>query len=93
MNHAQPVVKGGGMTDRSAPAAADQALTEWLNRYAAALGVDNPTAEAIDQILRLAGIAAHASVRQAAPVACWLAAQAAVSLDEALDIAVRTDAG
>ena len=93
MIHEQTVVKGGGMTDPSAPAAHDQALTEWLSRYAAALGVDAPTAEAIDQILRLAAIAAHATVRQAAPVACWLAAQAAVSLDEALGIAVRTEAG
>jgi Domain of unknown function (DUF6457) len=93
MMHGQGAVKGGGMTDPSAPAAHDQALTEWLSRYAAALGVDAPTAEAIDQILRLAAVAAHATVRQAAPVACWLAAQAAVPLDEALGIAVRMEAG
>jgi hypothetical protein len=30
-------------------------------------------------------------VRQAAPVACWLAAQAAVPLDEALAIAARIE--
>ena len=81
------------MTDPATPPEHHQAMTVWLGRYAAALEVDAPTAEAIDQILRLAAIAAHATVRQAAPVACWLAAQAAVSLDEALAIAVRTEAG
>jgi Domain of unknown function (DUF6457) len=67
-------------------------MTDWLDRYAAALEVDAPTAEAIDQILRLAGVAAHATVRQAAPVACWLAAQSAIPLDEALTIAAGTEA-
>jgi hypothetical protein len=92
MSHAASVVKGAGMTDATAPPAHDQAMTDWLSRYAAALGVDAPTAEAIDQILRLAGMAAHASVRQAAPVACWLAAQAAVPLAEALTIAAGVEA-
>jgi hypothetical protein len=79
------------MTDPATPAEHDQALTEWLSRYAAALEVGAPGAEAIDQILRLAAVAAHATVRQAAPVACWLAAQAAVPLDEALAIAARIE--
>jgi hypothetical protein len=92
MSYAASVVKGAGMTDAAGPPAHDQGMTEWLSRYAAALEVDAPTAEAIDQILRLAAVAAHATVRQAAPVACWLAAQAAVSLDEALTIAGATEA-
>jgi len=80
------------MTDVAGPPTHDQVLTEWLGRYAAALGVDAPAPEAIDQILRLAAVAAHASARQAAPVACWLAAQAAVPLEEALTIAVGMEA-
>ena len=81
------------MNDPATTAEHDQAMSEWLSRYAAALEVDAPTAEAIDQLLRLAAVAAHASVRQAAPVACWLASRARVPLDEALAIAVRIEAG
>ena len=81
------------MNDPATPPEHDQAMTEWLSRYAAALEVDAPTAEEIDQVLRLAAVAAHATVRQAAPVACWLASRAPVPLDEALAIAVRMEAG
>lgn len=81
------------MTDPPTPAEHDQAMAEWLGRYAAALEVGAPSAEAIDQILRLAAVAAHATVRQAAPVACWVAAQAAVPLDEALAIAANMESG
>jgi hypothetical protein len=56
---------------------------EWLTDYAAKLGVPMPSQEDFDAILALAGVAAHASERIAAPVACWLAASAGVSLDEA----------
>ncbi len=37
-------------------------------------------------ILDLAGSAAHASARQAAPVCCWLAAAAGMSPEEARDV-------
>jgi len=56
----------------------------WLERYAAALGVECPPAEDVEILLDLAGHAAHASNRQAAPVACWLAARAGLSPDAAL---------
>jgi len=49
---------------------------EWLSAYSEALGIDAPSEEEVNQILALAGIAAHASERTAAPVACWLAARA-----------------
>lgn len=81
------------MKDPATAAEHDQAMTEWLSRFAAALGVDAPTPEEIDQCLRLAAVAAHATVRQAAPVACWLASRAQVPLDEALAIADRMEAG
>ena len=57
---------------------------EWIERFAATLGVPAPNVEEIDQILRLAGVAAHASERTAAPVACWMAARAGLSPDAAL---------
>ena len=41
---------------------------DWLERYAAALGLERPSAEEVEGLLDLAGHAAHASHRQAAPV-------------------------
>ena len=61
--------------------------TEWIAAFAAALGTEAPDAETIDALLELAGVAAHASERSAAPVACWLAAVAGTGPTEALAIA------
>jgi hypothetical protein len=58
--------------------------TEWCREFAAAAGVDPPTRQEIDDVLALAGLAAHASVRQAAPITCWLAARAGIPLSQAL---------
>ncbi len=41
----------------------------------------------MDEILRLAAIAAHASERIAAPIACYLTGVSGRSLDEAIEIA------
>jgi hypothetical protein len=60
---------------------------EWLSDYADKLGVPMPSAEEIDAILALAGVAAHASERIAAPVACWMAAGSEVSLADARRLA------
>ena len=59
----------------------------WLADFAEALGVGAPTGDEIDQVLRLASVAAHASARRAAPVACWLSARADVSIAAALRVA------
>jgi len=59
---------------------------EWLAGFASRLGVDAPTDEQVSDLLRLAGEAAHASERIAAPVACWLIARAGLSPAEALEI-------
>jgi hypothetical protein len=59
-------------------------VTEWCRRFATTAGIDPPTDNEIDDLLALAAIAAHASARQAAPITCWLAARAAMSLDAAL---------
>jgi hypothetical protein len=62
----------------------DPAALDWVDRYAAAIGVPAPSLEEVTALLALAGTAAHASHRQAAPMACWLAARAGLSPAEAL---------
>jgi hypothetical protein len=57
---------------------------EWLGAYAERLGTRAPTPDEFKALLDLAGEAAHASERVAAPVACWVAAKAGISPDEAL---------
>jgi hypothetical protein len=61
----------------------DDART-WIDRFATALGVDPPDDAELEALLALAGVAAHASERTAAPVSCWIAAAAGVAPDEAL---------
>ena len=63
----------------------------WLQRFAATVGVECPQPEDIAVLLDLAGHAAHASNRQAAPVACWLAARAGLSPTAALTHARSLD--
>ena len=60
---------------------------EWIAAYAAAAGVPAPTGDEIDELLRLAGIAAHASERTAAPITCWIAARADITPSAALALA------
>jgi hypothetical protein len=55
----------------------------WLSAFADRLGVPGPSAEEFDDLLALAAVAAHASHRTAAPVACWLAARAGITPGEA----------
>lgn len=66
---------------------------EWLANFAAVLGIDPPNEEQIRDLLRLAGEAAHASERIAAPVACWLVARAGLSPTEALEILEKWQKG
>jgi uncharacterized protein DUF6457 len=69
----------------------DATALSWIERYAAALGLPVPTEDEVEALLELAGHAAHASQRQAAPVACWLAARAGLSTSEALERARALD--
>lgn len=62
---------------------------EWIAGFAALLGVAPPTEEEMTDLLRLAGEAAHASERTAAPVACWLVARAGLSPAAALEALAR----
>ena len=60
---------------------------EWLTDFADRLGIPPPDAATVDELLALAGDAAHASERTAAPIACWLVGVAGVSLPEARRLA------
>jgi molybdopterin-guanine dinucleotide biosynthesis protein A len=62
---------------------------EWIESFAAALGRPAPTGAERQAVLKLASVAAHASERRAAPIACWLAAAAGMDLDEAIELAQR----
>ena len=59
----------------------------WIAAFAGVLGVDAPDQAAIDTLLDLAGVAAHASQRTAAPIACYLVGQAGLDADTALELA------
>jgi hypothetical protein len=60
---------------------------QWLTAYAAKLGTAPPTADELETLLTLAGVAAHSSERKAAPIACWLTARAGVEPEQALRLA------
>lgn len=66
---------------------------EWLQAYASVLGVAPPSPEEVDALLGLAGVAAHASERTAAPISCYLVARAGVSVPDALARAKALAAG
>jgi hypothetical protein len=69
------------------PADATPSGTEWIAAFAARLGVDAPDEGTITTLLELAGVAAHASERTAAPIACWLAGRTGTSPTDALAVA------
>jgi hypothetical protein len=56
---------------------------EWIDAFAAKLGVDAPDDATVEALLDLAGVAAHSSERIAAPIACWLVGRAGLSIAEA----------
>ena len=53
--------------------------TAWIAAFAARLGLEPPDAATVETLLDLAGVAAHASQRTAAPIACWLIGRAGLS--------------
>jgi len=62
---------------------------EWVRAFCAEIGVDAPTADEEEQLLELAAVAAHASERPAAPLACWAAGKSGRSPGELREIARR----
>ncbi len=66
---------------------------EWIAAFARSVGTEPPSTQEFSQLLDLAAEAAHASERVAAPVACWVAAQAGLAPEEALAAARRVGTG
>jgi hypothetical protein len=66
---------------------------QWITAFAEKLGTEAPTSSEFSALLDLAGEAAHASERVAAPVACWVAARAGRSPQEALELAREVGEG
>ncbi len=62
---------------------------EWIAAFARETGAERPSAQEIRELLELAGTAAHASERTAAPLACWIAGRCGVPLQELRAIAER----
>lgn len=62
---------------------------QWLERFAAALGAPVPNEDETEALLGVAGVAAHASERTAAPLSTWLAGRAGVPPADALAAAQR----
>jgi hypothetical protein len=60
---------------------------EWIAQFAEALGQPAPDEAQMAAVLELASVAAHASERRAAPIACWLAALAGRDPGEARALA------
>jgi hypothetical protein len=65
----------------------DRTATQWIAAFAAALGVDPPDDDTVTSLLDIAGVAAHASERTAAPIACWLIGRAGLPIGAARELA------
>jgi hypothetical protein len=60
---------------------------EWIRTFAEEIGCEPLSPERVDEILRLASVAAHASERKAAPVATYLAGATGRPVAELLKLA------
>ena len=60
---------------------------EWIAEFAAKLGVEPPDEATVETLLSMAGTAAHASERTAAPIACYLVGLAGREPAEAAGLA------
>jgi uncharacterized protein DUF6457 len=61
----------------------------WIAGFAARIGVDAPDASLVEELLALAGDAAHASERIAAPIACYLVGRAGLDATAARRVAAE----
>ena len=62
---------------------------QWLAAFAREARAPAPDAEQVEQLLALAGTAARASERTAAPITCWIAGRSELTLQQLLDAAGR----
>ena len=66
-----------------------QNMQDWLAGFAAEVGTTLPTREELDMLLELAGVAARAAERPAAPITCWLVGRAGLDPRDALAVGQR----
>ena len=66
---------------------------EWIEQFSAAIGADAPDATTVDELLELAAVAAHASERTAAPIACYLAGRDGRPISDLKELADEVDSG
>jgi len=64
-------------------------VDEFLEAFAGQIGVPVPSREEADALLEVASIAAHASERAAAPLACWMGGASGLPPAELLAAARR----
>jgi hypothetical protein len=64
---------------------------EWIASFAREAGVQRPSVQEMRELLELAGTAAHASERTAAPLACWIAGRSDLSLEQLRVLAERVN--
>lgn len=66
---------------------------EWIEQFSAAMGTEPPDEGVVEELLELAAIAAHASERTAAPIACYLAGRDGRPIGELKDLADEVGTG
>jgi len=64
-------------------------VEEFLAAFAAEIGVPAPSEEDAAALLEVASIAAHASQRTAAPLACWMGGASGIPIVDLLAAAQR----
>ena len=62
---------------------------DWLTGFARELDLEAPDSNTIENLLNLAGVAAHDSERIAAPIACWMIGVAGMDPHTALALAEK----
>lgn len=60
---------------------------EWIQAFCDEIEMSAPSEADAEAILRLAALAAHASERIAAPMACWVAGASGKPLAELIEVA------
>jgi hypothetical protein len=65
---------------------------QFLEAFAAEVGVAAPSAQEFDALLQVASLAAHSSERLAAPLACWMGGASGKPAAELLAAARRVAA-
>jgi hypothetical protein len=66
---------------------------EWVRTFAEQAGAEAPSQDQMDEILRLAAVAAHSSERIAAPIACWVAGTTGRPIGELRELAEALESG